>query len=264
MMQNSHGNFIWYELMSPDPDTSKLFYDAVVGWDIEPRPVGEMDYRMIRRADGGNGGGVMRLTDEMRVHGAQPTWLGYLGVDDVDAAIMAVTASGGKMLMLMPAHDLDGVGRFAMLTDPQGCSFYVMKPVPLAATPDLASDVFSPDAVGRVGWNELATPDQDAALHFYARLFGIVEGGRMPMGEMGDYIFLKHHDVPVGAVMRQQPGQPAGWMFVFRVPSVAASARAISDGGGTIVRTSHQVPNDDWLVIATDPHGVRFATVGAQ
>ena len=105
---------------------------------------------------------------------------------------------------------------------------------------------------GRFIWYELMSPDPDAALHFYARLFGIVEGGRIPMGEMGDYVFLKHHDVPVGAVMRQQPGQPAGWMFMFRVASVAASATAIADGGGTIVRPPHQVPGDDWLVIATD------------
>lgn len=262
MMQNPHGSFIWYELMSPDPDASKAFYDAVVGWDIEPAPSGEMDYRMIHRANGGNAGGVMRLTDEMRGHGALPKWLGYIGVDDVDAAVAAVAASGGKTLM--PAWDVEGIGRIAMVTDPQGCPLYLMKPIHPAGASDGTSDVFSPDAMGRVGWNELATPDQPAALNFYGRLFGIVDAGRMPMGEMGDYVFLKHHDVPVGAVMRQQPGQPAGWMFVFRVPSVAASAKAIEQGGGTIIRPPHQVPGDDWLVIATDPHGARFATVGGK
>ena len=30
------GSFIWYELMTPDPAAAKAFYDAVVGWDIEP------------------------------------------------------------------------------------------------------------------------------------------------------------------------------------------------------------------------------------
>ena len=33
------GDFIWYELMTPDADGAKAFYDAVVGWDIgEPLP----------------------------------------------------------------------------------------------------------------------------------------------------------------------------------------------------------------------------------
>ena len=53
--------FFWYELMTPDPDGAKAFYDKVVGWNIgEPMP-GPMDYRMIGRADGGNAGGVLTL-----------------------------------------------------------------------------------------------------------------------------------------------------------------------------------------------------------
>ena len=46
-MSNPHGSFIWYELMSSDPDASKEIYDDVVGWNIGPKPVGDMDYRMI-------------------------------------------------------------------------------------------------------------------------------------------------------------------------------------------------------------------------
>ena len=56
-MPNPEGSFIWYELMTPDPDASKAFYDAVVGWNIEAVssvPGGAVDYRMITRSDGGN------------------------------------------------------------------------------------------------------------------------------------------------------------------------------------------------------------------
>jgi len=80
-MSDSHGSFIWYELLSADPLCAKQFYDAVVGWDIESQPSGDLDCRMIRRSDGGNAGGVMRLTDEMQHHGARPMWLGYVSVD---------------------------------------------------------------------------------------------------------------------------------------------------------------------------------------
>jgi predicted enzyme related to lactoylglutathione lyase len=138
-MPDQNGAFIWYELITPDPDGAKAFYDAVVGWTIEPQPSGELDYRMIGRADGGNAGGVMRLTDDMAAHGARPTWLGYLNVDDVDATVRSIEQAGGKALM--PAFDIPNIGRIALVTDPQGAPFYVMKPIPPADRPDSASDV---------------------------------------------------------------------------------------------------------------------------
>ncbi|MDP9085705.1 MAG: VOC family protein, partial [Pseudomonadota bacterium] len=124
-MTNPHGSFIWYELMTPDPDAAKKFYDAVVGWNIEPRPSGEMDYRMITIPGGNNAGGVLRLTEDMRAHGARPGWNGYIGVNDVDAMVSSVEHAGGKTLM--PANDISGVGRIAMITDPQGAPIYIMK-----------------------------------------------------------------------------------------------------------------------------------------
>src|SRR5688500_1092637 len=102
------GSFFWYELMTPDPGAAKAFYDAVVGWDMEPEPSGELDYRMIRGSGGGNVGGVLRLADDMREHGARLMWLGYIGVDDVDATVASAVADGAKLLM--PAWDVPGVG----------------------------------------------------------------------------------------------------------------------------------------------------------
>ncbi len=119
-MVNAQGDFIWYELITPDPAASKAFYDSVVGWNVDAQSAmfGEMDYRMIKRSDGTNAGGVLKLTDDMQSDGARPVWLGYLYVPDVDAEITAIEADGGKTLM--PASDVEGVGRIAMVTDPQG------------------------------------------------------------------------------------------------------------------------------------------------
>ena len=159
-MANPAGSFIWYELMTPDPAGSKRFYDAVVaGWTIEAQPSGEMDYRMIVRSDGGHSGGVLRLTEEMQRHGARPCWLGYLGVPDVDAAVARVEEDGGRTLM--PGHDIPGVGRIAMVADPDGAPFYLMTPTAPAGRPDAESDVFSVDRPQHVRWNELQASDQD-------------------------------------------------------------------------------------------------------
>ncbi|WP_240913782.1 VOC family protein [Sphingomonas sp. HDW15A] len=128
-MPNHRGNFIWYELITPDPSAAKRFYDAVVGWDIATESVAPgIEYRMIRRSDGGNAGGVLTLTDEMMSNGARPVWLGYLYTNDVDAAVEAIVAEGGSAMM--PPWDQPGVGRLAMVTDADGAPFYLMDPLP--------------------------------------------------------------------------------------------------------------------------------------
>src|SRR5689334_16222794 len=81
------GDFIWYELMTPDPEGAKAFYDAVVGWNIEAKSQFPNGYRMIGRTDGKFAGGVLPLNDEMQQHGARPTWLGYILVPDVDRSV---------------------------------------------------------------------------------------------------------------------------------------------------------------------------------
>src|SRR3954465_4252021 len=151
------GSFIWYELITPDPVGAKAFYDAVVGWTIEPQPSGDMDYRMIGRSDGRMAGGVMRLTEDMKSHGARPIWLGYINVDDVDATVASIEQAGGKVLLA--AFDIPDIGRIAMAADPQGAPFYVMKPIPPEGRENEESDVFSPDQAQHVRWNELSTTD---------------------------------------------------------------------------------------------------------
>jgi predicted enzyme related to lactoylglutathione lyase len=255
------GNFIWYELMTPDPDGAKVFYDAVVGWDIEPQPSGEMDYRMIRRSDGGNAGGILRLTAEMAGHGARPTWLGYLNVADVDATAASIEAADGKTLM--PPTDIAGVGRIAMVADPQGAPFYIMTPIPPTdGSSGGKSDVFSADAQQRVGWNELQTGDVAAARTFYGEQFGWETGDFMDMGEMGEYRFIDHGGERLGALFNAANGQLPHFRFYVRVPSIAAAKATAEAKGGTIHMGPHQVPTGDWIVIGSDPQGAEFALVG--
>lgn len=255
------GDFIWYELMTTDPDSAKDFYDAVVGWDIEPEPAGEMDYRMIRRSDGGNAGGVLRITPDMAGHGARPAWLGYLSVGDVDEAVASIERAGGKTWM--GPTDIGNVGRIAMVTDPQSAPFYIMKPIPPANDPNAKSDVFSPSAEQRVGWNELSTSDPSAARSFYADQFGWGSEEFMPMGELGEYRFFDHHGQRIGALFRNPQG-PARWRFYVRVKSISKAKAAAEAKGATISMGPHQVPTGEWVIGGTDPQGAEFALVGGE
>ena len=261
---NPQGDYIWYELMTPDPEGSKAFYDAVVGWDISEGAAEYGGYRMIGTADGGMAGGVLPLTQDMQQHGARPTWLGYINVNDVDRSIVSIEQAGGKALM--PATDIPNVGRIGMVADPQGAPFYVMKPIPPAGQENQPSTVFSPDKVGRCGWNELSTSDAIGALDFYTSQFGWEKGDAMPMGEAGDYRFINHHGLMLGAIFPATAGafkdERPHWRYYFRVPSIGAAKTAAEQAGGTIRIGPMEVPGGDHILVGTDPQGAEFALVG--
>jgi predicted enzyme related to lactoylglutathione lyase len=260
---SAHGGHIWYELMTPDPVGAKAFYEAIVpGWSIGERNPGEIDYRMIERSDGGNAGGVLRMGDEMREHGAKPVWLGYISVDDIDGTVAQLEAKGGKALM--PVTEIPGVGRIAMVADPEGNPIYVMTPKPPEGDDKAASDVFSTTEEQRVGWNELSTPDPVAARQFYGDLFGWTSDEFMPMGEFGEYRFFAHNGTTIGAVSGVVPGAPQGWRYYIRVPSIPKSVEAVKAGGGSVSMGPHEVPGGDHIIIGHDPQGAEFALVGKQ
>ncbi len=261
-MGNPAGSFIWYELMTTDPDAATSFYGAVVGWAIsppDPHRTDGKDYRMIGRSDGKHLGGVLKITPDM---GAAPSmWLAYLSAVDVDAKVAAIVADGGKVYM--PATDIPHAGRIAMVGDPQGTPFYVMTPTPPPNMPDMSSDVFDRSAPQRVNWNELTSADLAASKVFYAKHFDFAFNESMDMGPMGEYSFIDHHGQRLGGMMqRQDPMQPAAWLFYFGVPSVAAAKTAIETHGGKVLMGPHQVPTGETIVMAVDPAGAAFGVVG--
>lgn len=253
------GSWIWYELMTPDADGSKAFYDAVVGWNIQTTHGEDKAYGFINNADGGMTGGVLHLDAEMQKHGARPCWLGYIGVDDVDASVAAIEAAGGRVLM--PARDIEMAGRIALAADPNGAPFYVMTPTPPPGGGE--STAFSTTLVGRCGWNELLGADQQAALDFYTGLFGWSLPEPMDMGPMGKYQFVAHDGVTMGAIMRKPDQAPvSAWNHYFRVADINAAKAAVEAGGGTVRVGPMEVPGGDWIIQGVDPQGAYFALVG--
>ena len=261
---NGEGGFIWYELMTPDPAASKTFYDAVVGWNIGENSVAPgIEYRMIGRSDGGNAGGVLTLTDEMREGGARPIWLGYLHTSDVDAKVEAIKADGGKVMM--EAWDQPGVGRLAMVTGPEGAPFYLMDPMPPEGDPNAKSDVFSVDQPQRVRWNELWSSDPEGSIDFYKSRFGWAQEGEMDMGEMGKYRFVQHDGVNIGAVMPTMPDMPQSmWNFYVGVEDIDRAAEAVRSGGGQVVNGPMEIPGGEYALNGVDPQSALFGLVGPR
>ena len=166
------------------------------------------------------------------------------------------------MGLTRPATDIPNVGRIAMVADPQGAPFYVMKPIPPAGDPNAKSDVFSASEQQRVGWNELQTSDVEGARRFYGDQFGWGSEEYMDMGEMGLYRFFDQQGTRIGALFDASNGQRSHWRFYIRVPSISAAKDAAERGGGTIHMGPQQVPTGEYVVIGSDPQGAEFALVG--
>lgn len=255
-MHNPQGTPVWYELLSNDAPAAARFYADVIGWKVqEPAPDDPHGYYHFE-APGGFVGGMMQLSADMRAHGAKPTWLSYLGVDDVDATVARITEAGGRVLM--PAMETPKVGRFAMIADPQGNPIYVMR-----GASDEPSTAYERNGLGKCGWNELTTPDHAAGNAFYASIFGWQYPDKMDMPGGASYTFVAVGGQVIGATMPVMPDSPAGWCFYFRVADLDAAIARVRAGGGSCTDPM-EVPGGEKISIVTDPEGVTFGIVAGQ
>jgi uncharacterized protein len=125
---NEPGTPTWNECVTPDVPTAVAFYAAVLGMGSEDMDMGEAGtYTVLHNALGRQVGGAMNPPME----GVPPHWNVYFNVEDVDASVTRTEELGGKTMA--PAFDVPGVGRMAMVADPQGASFWLMAPQAEAA-----------------------------------------------------------------------------------------------------------------------------------
>ncbi|WP_225408624.1 VOC family protein [Stigmatella hybrida] len=257
-MANASGDFIWYELLTTDLGAAARFYGAVLGWRTRSMDGSEKGYRLFGTGET-DVAGSMEIPVSQSPTGMRPMWLGYVAVDDVDAAVARIVAAGGAKHL--PPADVPGVGRFSMVGDPQGALFYVMR----GAVEGGTSTSFHPSKAGHCQWNELAAKEPAAALSFYGSHFGWEKGDAMPMGELGDYQFLQHHGQTFGALMRQPTeALPPRWMFYFGVEDIDAATATATREGAKLLDGPSEVPGDIFTSIVEDPQGATFGLVGPR
>jgi uncharacterized protein len=123
----THGAFSWNELMTSDPQAALRFYQQLFGWSTDTMEMPQGSYHVVK-ASGTSIGGIMQTPAEAGP--MPPTWGCYVTVKDVDACAAQAVALGGKVHH-GPA-DIPGVGRFAVIADPQGAWLNVITYAPSA------------------------------------------------------------------------------------------------------------------------------------
>jgi predicted enzyme related to lactoylglutathione lyase len=118
---NEDGALCWSELATRDVKAAETFYASLFGWTLK-HGTGGMEYTEIVN-HGTPQGGILKITPQMG-H-MPPAWTPYFLVADVDRAAARTRELGGRVYV--EPMDLPGVGRFAVLADPQGAVFDVFK-----------------------------------------------------------------------------------------------------------------------------------------
>jgi len=118
---NEVDTMCWNELITKDAAKAGAFYKSVFGWTEEKVPMPLGAYTIFKQGEA-QAGGMMQATPEMGL--TQPYWLIYYAVDDCDRRVAKAQQLGGKV-MLKPT-DIPNIGRFSVLTDPQGAYFAII------------------------------------------------------------------------------------------------------------------------------------------
>jgi uncharacterized protein len=253
---DSHGRFVWYELITTDIEAAKAFYTNVMGWDARDASMTGMAY--IRFTVGeASVGGLMKLSEDARDMGAKPRWIGYVAVDDLDAAVDRVNQLGG--VVYVPPMDVPNVGRFSIVADPQMATFALLERLQPGQEPHV-----EPDTLGRVGWHELLAADWEKALAFYGELFGWQKADAN-VGALGTYQRFSAGGQTIGGMATKPPKVPVPfWLYYFNIGDIDAAVKRVKVGGGQILNGPVEVPDDKWIVHCTDTQGAIFALVGKR
>jgi predicted enzyme related to lactoylglutathione lyase len=238
------GTFSWAELATSDAPGAKAFYSQLFGWEYQDNPIGEGQVYSMAQRDGSS---VAALFSSEQ----PPHWNSYVTVASADASVARAAEEGGRVLA--EPFDVLDVGRMAVITDPGGAALCLWEP---RRNPGAAL-VNTP---GALTWNDLLTPDPEAAARFYGALFGWTT---LEMPDAGGYRVIRNGERSNGGMMpldRERMGAdaPPAWVPYFGHEDVDRLAAEIDGRGGRLLTGPMRMAQGAIAWFA-DPQGAVFA-----
>jgi predicted enzyme related to lactoylglutathione lyase len=243
------GTFSWAELATSDADAAKSFYATLFGWDYEDNPIGDGQVYSMALRDGKHVAALFGSEEP-------PHWNCYVTVASVDDATARAGEVGGKVLA--EPFDVMDAGRMSVIADPTGAALCLWEP----RTNIGASLVNTP---GALTWNDLVTPDADAAASFYGSLFGWTTE---EMPNAGGYRVIRNGERSNGGIMPLDPDRmgaetPPNWMPYFGHEDVERLVNEIGGVGGQVFNGPMRMAAGTIAVLG-DPQGAVFAVWSGQ
>ncbi len=235
--------FCWNGFVTTDIDKTYAFFPEVLGWGTQEVDMGGEKMKMFTH--GGNTVGHLRAP---AMEGEPSWWNNYLRVEDVDAAVAAVKANGGSVVV--PGTDIPP-GRFATVTTASGAYFTLFRE---SGAEDGGA------SAGAIAWVDLHSKDLAADLAFLKGAFGF-ETSEMAMPQ-GPYHILNPEGAMKGGAMQGAHAEaPSMWMAWASVDSVDDTLARVTANGGTVIGPAWDVPGVGRMGIAQDPAGIVFGVM---
>ncbi|GHA17582.1 VOC family protein [Streptomyces echinoruber] len=240
----------WVSLTSRDLQVTEDFYQAVLGWEWRAARLGER-FR-IAVADGAPVAGIAAVASVWQMAVA---WTPYFAVPSADEAVARVQERGGTVavgpLSFPP-------GRAALLADRDGASFGIWE-----------GALFSDWETWRraaPAFIRLHTRDAFDAAIFYGEVLEWASSrpGCCEVGYEGEEVVLRSRGEVVARIesgaleAAPDPAIRPHWQVHFRVPDVAACARAAELNGGGVL---HQGTTE---AVLRDPDGAQFTVTSRK
>lgn len=249
-----HGTFSWADLTSTDPAAARAFYAALMGWETHDVPMGPGQTYTFFLVDGRRAAAVGPMQPGMREQGMPSLWNNYVTVNDVDALVEQVTAAGGTVVA--GPFDVFDDGRMMTIQDPSGAHVSLWQP-----KNSIGAGVVN--KVGAMCWNELTTPDPQAAQDFYGKLLGWT----FDDGDDTGYVVVRNQGRMNGGMLRQTPDMgpmPPAWSVYFNVADIhqtVAKAKALGGAAHTDVLFAASAGH---FAVLGDPTGATFSVMQAN
>ena len=122
-LRGEPGTMTWAEVQTRDKATAQRFYEQVFGYETETIDMGAAGGYVLLKVNGEPAAGLIQIGPDW---GDVPSnWSVVFEVEDCDAAVANVRELGGSVVV--EPRELEGVGRFAVVADPWGAVFQVVK-----------------------------------------------------------------------------------------------------------------------------------------
>lgn len=248
------GHFVWHDLITTDVSGSVDFYQRLFPeWSIDRLETGEGSLYHVIEVNGRDIGGLVGVPEDS---GIPAHWIGYVAVDDCDAAVRRTIELGGKCLV--PAIDVPQIGRFAIIQDPQGA---VVKPFSAQKRFEIPRQYVP----GRPVWNELLTSSPGSIRDFYRSVFGWSSVEQV-VDEAGAYTLFRTGESDVAGAMHMPADAeiPTSWLTYFHTGELDARAHSVQQAGGQTIVEPRPITGSGHFSVHVDPAGAFFALMNRQ